>query len=106
MATITKTISVWVKDDTREVFTEKEINKIKQEIIADYHADRDDLYDRFDMWCDSEDIHCANLFFANEEGRANCLARFDEYLEECADDYIKTEFISHEIEVDIEINAD
>ena len=106
MATITKTIPVWVKDDTREVFTEKEINKIKQEIIADYRADRDDLYDMFDIWCENEEIHCADLFFANEETRADYLARFDKYLEECADEHIENEFIAREIEVDIEINAD
>ena len=105
MASITKTISVWVKDDTREVFTEKEINKIKQEIIVDYHADRDDLYDIFDAWCDNEQIYCADLFFANEETRADYLARFDKHLEERADEYIENEFIAREIEVDIEINT-
>lgn len=105
MAIITKTISVWVKDNTREVFTEKEINKIKQEIIADYHADRDELYDMFNAWCDSEQIYCADLFFASEETKANYLARFDKYLEDCVDEDIEDHYTSHEIEVDIEINT-
>ena len=106
MATITKTISVWVKDDTREVFTEKEIAKIKRDKIADYRSNRDELYEIFDAWRDYEQIDYADLFFASEEARADYLAQFDKYLADCADEDIENEFIPREIEVDIEINAD
>lgn len=106
MATITTTVKVWVNDDTKDVLTEKEINEVKRDRIAYYHSDRDELYDMFDMWCDHEQIYCADLFFAGEETRADYLAQFDKYLADCADAYIEDEYTLHEIEVDIEINAD
>lgn len=105
MAKITTTVKVWVKDDTREVLTEKEISEIKRDIIANYHTDRDELYEIFNAWRDYEQIDCADLFFANEEARADYLARFNKYLEDCADEYIESEFIPHEIEVELEVNA-
>ena len=106
MAKITTTVKVWVDDDTREVFTEKEIAEIKKNKIEDYHADRVELYGIFDDWCNDEDIYFSDFFFASEEKRADYLAQFDRYLEDCADDFIKDGYTLREIEVDIEINAD
>lgn len=104
MATITTTVKVWINDDTREVFSEKEIKERKAEMIADWLADRDEKFDMFDTFC-SDEIYPANIMFTNEEGRARILAEFDKYLEECADEIINDDFTEREIEVELEVNA-
>lgn len=105
MATITKIITIWVNDDTRAVFTEKEIAEIKRDKIADYHADRDRLYEKFDIWCEDEGFDFADLFFANEEKRADYLARFDKYLEELAEEYIEENYLFYEVETEVEVTV-
>ena len=104
MATITKTIPVWVKDETREVFTEKEIKEIKAEMIADWLYDRDEKFDIFDNFCSINDIYCADIMFANEESRAKILADFDKYLDEHAEEDIAEWFSQREITVEFEVN--
>ena len=104
MATITKTITVWVKDDNREVFTEKEINEIKAEMIADWLSDRDEKFDIFDNFCSLNGIYCADTMFASEETRARILADFDKYLDERAEEDIAEWYTKREITVEFEVN--
>lgn len=104
MATITTTVKVWVNDETREVFSEKEIKERKAEMIADWLSDRDEKFDMFDIFCE-DNFYPADIMFATEERRAEILADFDEYLENCAQEYIDDEFTEREIEVELEVNA-
>ena len=104
MATITTTVKVWVNDETREVFSEKEIKERKAEMIADWLSDRDEKFDMFDNFCE-DNFYPADIMFATEEKRAEILAEFDKYLEERAEEYIDDEFTEREIEVELEVNA-
>lgn len=105
MATITTTVKIWVNDTTRDVLTEKDITEIKTNWIADIRSNRDELYDTFDIWCEDEEIFYADLFFANEEKRADYLARFDKYLEELAEGYIKKNYLFYEVETEVEVTV-
>lgn len=105
MATITTTVKVWVNDDTKDVLTEKEINEIKDNMIADWLADRDEKFDMFDAFCDGKSIYPADIMFASEERRAEILTEFDEHLKDCADEEIEDWYTTREIEVELEVNA-
>ena len=105
MATITTTVKVWVNDETKDVFSEKDIKQIKAEMIADWLSNRDEKFDRFDVFCDVKEIYPADIMFASEERRAEILAEFDEYLKDCADEEIEEWHTEREIEVELEVNA-
>ena len=105
MATITTTVQVWINDETRDAFSEKEINEIKANMIADWLSDRDEKFDRFDIFCGNKEIYCADIMFASEERRAEILAEFDEHLKDCADEEIEEWYTEREIEVELEVNA-
>ena len=104
MATITTTVKVWVNDETREVFSEKEIKARKAEMITEWLADRDEKIELFNEFC-YDNIGCADIMFANEERRAEILAEFDKYREEWAYEYVKEWYTEKEIEVELEVNA-
>lgn len=104
MATITTTVKVWVNDETKEVFSEKDIKQIKAEMIADWLSDRDEKFDMFDMFCEDE-YYPADIMFSTEERRAEILADFDKYLDERAEENINEWYTDREIEVELEVNA-
>lgn len=104
MATITTTVKIWMNNDTKDILTEKDINGVKADMIADWLSDRDEKFDMFDNFC-GDLLYPADIMFATEERRAEILADFDKYLEECAEETINEEFTEREIEVDIEVNA-
>ena len=104
MATITTTVKVWVNDETREVFSEKDIKQIKADMIADWLSDCDEKFDMFDNFC-GDLFYPADIMFATEERRAEILAEFDKYLEERAEENINEWYTDREIEVELEVNA-
>jgi hypothetical protein len=104
MATITTTVKVWVNDETKDVFSEKEIKERKAEMIADWLADSDEKFEMFDNFC-ADELYPSEIIFATEEERAKILTRFDKYLEECADEVINEWYTDREIEVELEVNA-